>query len=396
MSIQINKRIAAVTESTTLALTAKAKQMQAQGINVIGFGAGEPDFDTPKVVRDRAIADINAGVTRYTPSSGTPELRKAICEKLKRENGVDYSPDQIIASCGAKHTLYNIFLTLLEEGDEVIVPAPYWLTYPEQIHMAGGKMVALPTGVAANYKIAPAQLASAITPRTRAFVLNSPSNPTGMVYTPDEIRDLAAVLEPHPQVAIISDEIYERLVYAGAEHLSIAAVSPAMKERTLLVNGMSKTYAMTGWRMGYCAGPKDFVAAMGNLQSHSTSNPVSFCQSASIVALNETADEVEMMRQSFDERRRLTLDRVRALPGIRCPEPLGAFYVFADVSALYPRAGVKGSMDFSARLLNEAKVVVVPGEPFGDDNSIRLSYAIARAKIEEGLDRIAKWVAALG
>ncbi len=396
MSIKINKRVAAVAESTTLAMTAKAKAMKAQGIDVIGFAAGEPDFDTPEFIRKRAINDIESGVTRYTESSGTLELRKAICAKLKRENKLDYEPNQVIVSCGAKHTLYNIFETLLEPGDEVIIPAPYWLTYPEQVHLSGGKCVYIPTGAAADYKITPKQLEAAITPKTAAFIFNSPSNPSGMVYTPDEIRALAKVLEPNPKIAIVSDEIYERLVYGGMTHLSFAAASPAMKDRTLTVNGMSKSYAMTGWRVGYCAGPRDFVDAMGRMQSHSTSNVTAFCQGASVVALNEGAAEVERMRQSFDERRKDILKRFRAIPGVKCPEPLGAFYVFADVSALYPKAGVKGSMAFCEKLLNEAKVVAVPGEPFGDDNSIRLSYAISAKLIAEGLDRITEFVKKLG
>ncbi len=396
MSLKINAKIRRVAESTTLAMTARAKAMKAQGINVIGFAAGEPDFDTPEVVRKRAIADIESGVTRYTESSGTLELRKTICAKLKRENNLDYAPEQVIVSCGGKHTLYNIFETMLEAGDEVIVPIPYWLTYPEQIHMAGGECIYIPTSAESNYKITPAQLDKAITKKTLAFLFNSPSNPSGMVYTPDEIRALAAVLERHPHVAVISDEIYERLLYGGMTHLSFAAASPAMKERTLTVNSMSKTYAMTGWRIGYCAGASDFVQAMGRMQSHSTSNPTTFCQSASIAALNEAEADVEKMRRSFDERRKDMLARVRAIPGVRCPEPLGAFYVFADVGDLYPTAKVRGSMEFCDRLLNEAQVVCVPGEPFGDDRSIRLSYAIAPKAIAEGLDRIAAFVKKLG
>lgn len=386
--IKINPRIQRVTESATLALDAKAKAMKAAGVDVIGFGAGEPDFNTPEPIRRRAEEAIEAGVTKYTPSSGTIELRKAICEKLDRENGIQYTPDQVIVSCGAKHTLYNIFLTMLEDGDEVIVPAPFWVSYTEQIMMAGGKPVILPTGPEQSFKITPRQLAEAITPRTVAFLLNSPSNPTGMVYTPDEIRALAAVLAEHPGVTIVSDEIYEKLIYGGAEHLSIASISPAIKERTLTVNGMSKTFAMTGWRVGYCAGPKEFIAAMGRLQSHSTSNPTSFCQSAAVAALRDVASEVETMRKAFDERRQYMLKRFAEIEGVNCPEPLGAFYVFPDVSALYERVGVSGSMDFCDRLLNDAKVACVPGAPFGEDRCIRLSYACSMENIKKGLDRI--------
>lgn len=394
--IKINPRIQRVTESATLALDAKAKAMKAAGVDIIGFGAGEPDFNTPEVIRRRAEADIEGGVTKYTPSSGTLDLRKAICAKLERDNGLKYSPDQIIVSCGAKHTLYNIFQTMLEEGDEVIVPAPFWLSYTEQIQMGGGRPVIVPTGAKASYKITPAQLADAITPRTVAFLMNSPSNPTGMVYTPEEIKALAEVLEDHPGVTIVSDEIYEMLVYGGAKHMSIAAASPSIKERTLTVNGMSKTYAMTGWRIGYCAGPKDFVAAMGRLQSHSTSNPTSFCQSAAVTALDDVREEIETMRRAFDERRKYIVGRFREIPGIICPEPLGAFYVFPDVSALYKKAGVKGSMDFCEKLLNEARVACVPGAPFGEDACIRLSYASSMENIKKGLDRIAEFVKKLG
>lgn len=393
--IKINPRIRNVAESLTLSLEAKAKSMKAEGIDVVSFGAGEPDFDTPSAISKRAVADITAGVTRYTVASGTVELKKAICAKLKRENGLDYTPDQIVVSSGGKHSLYNVFMTMLEDGDEVILPAPYWLTYPEQIQMAGGKVIELPAGSAANYKITPQQLEAAITPRTVGFVFNSPSNPTGMVYTPEEIRALAAVIERHPQVTVISDEIYERLIYGGIKHLSFAAASPAMKDRTITVNSMSKTYAMTGWRIGYCAGPKEFIAAVGRMQSHATSNPTTFCQSASISAFEEADADVEKMRMAFDERRQGIVKRLNAIPGVFCPEPLGAFYVFPDVSALYKKAGVAGSLGFCELLLKKALVSCVPGLPFGDDRSIRLSYATSPATIAKGLDRIEKFVAEL-
>ncbi len=394
-TIKISRRIQQVAESLTLALEAKTKALQAEGVDVVGFGAGEPDFDTPEVIRARAHADLEAGATRYTPAAGLPELKQAICEKFARDNGLAYRPDQVIVSVGAKHSLYNIFQTLLDEGDEVILPAPYWLSYPEQIRMGGGKVVAIATGADSDFKIRPEHLEAAMSPRTVAFLINSPSNPTGMVYSPEEIRALARVVEAHPDVTVISDEMYEHLVYDGARTMSFAAAA-GMFDRTITVNGMSKTYAMTGWRIGYCAGPLAVIKAMARLQSHSTSNPTTFCQTASITALREGAADAERMRQSFDARRKVMVAGLRTLPGVRCPEPLGAFYVFPDVSALYEKAGLKGSIDFCDRLLTEARVACVPGLPFGDDRCIRLSYATSKENIEKGLSRLAAWIASLG
>ncbi len=391
--MKIARRIQNVQESLTLALTAKAKAMQAEGIDVIDFGAGEPDFDTPEPIKERAIKEIRAGNTKYTPASGTPALKKAVADKLKRDQGLDYAPAQVIINCGAKHSIHNAILTLVDEGDEVIIPAPYWLSYPEMVTIAGGKSVIISAGVEHDYKITPAQLEAAITPRTTAFILNSPSNPTGMVYDKAELEALAAVLERHPQVTIISDEIYEKMIYDGQEHVSIAQLSPALKERTLLVNGMSKAYSMTGWRLGYIAGPKDAIEAIGRLQSHSTSNPVSFCMPAAITALNECEDDIKRMVAAFADRRREMVRLLNAMPGVRCPEPKGAFYVFPDVSGTFARLGVKDSVEFCSRLLAEANVSIVPGEPFGDNNCIRLSYATSMEKIKTGLERLAKFLA---
>lgn len=396
MSIPVNSKVSAVAKSMTLALGARATAMRAEGIDVVSFAAGEPDFETPEVIKRRAKADITDGVTRYTPVVGTPALRAAICAKLKRDNDLEYTPEQIIVSCGGKHTLYNIFQTLLEEGDEVIVPAPYWLSYPEQIKLGGGKCVEVSASAASGYKITPEQLEAAITDRTKAFLINSPCNPTGAAYSPDEIRAMAAVMEKHPKITIISDEIYERMTYGGTEHLSFAAAAPGMAERTLTVNGMSKTYAMTGWRIGYCAGPADFIAAMGRLQGHMTSNATAFCQSASIAGLEHAEEDVQKMKAAFDERRGLILGRLREIEGIECPEPHGAFYVFPDISALYEKAGVDGSIAFCEKLLDEKHVVAVPGKPFGDDRSMRLSYATSNEQINEGMDRLAEFVAGFG
>ncbi|MEN6625335.1 MAG: pyridoxal phosphate-dependent aminotransferase [Candidatus Sumerlaeia bacterium] len=391
--MKIARRIQNVQESLTLALTAKAKAMREEGIDVIGFGAGEPDFDTPEPIKQRAIAELNAGNTKYTPASGTPALKKSIVEKFKRDQGLEYTPAQVIVSCGAKHSLYNIFMALVDDGDEVIIPAPYWLSYPEMVTMAGGRSVFVEATVEQNFKITPEQLEAAITPRTVAFLMNSPSNPTGMIYSREELEGLARVLERHPNVAIISDEIYEKLVYDGAMHTSIAQLSPELKERTLVVNGMSKAYSMTGWRLGYVAGPLDIIKAIGRLQSHSTSNPVTFCQPAAITALDTCEGEIARMVKAFDERRREMVKRLNAMNGVRCPEPRGAFYAFPDVSDTYGRMGVSGSIQFAEKLLAEARVSVVPGAPFGEDRCIRLSYATSMDNIVKGLDRLAKFLA---
>lgn len=394
--MKIARRIQNVAPSLTLALTAKAKQMQAEGIDVISFGAGEPDFDTPEVVKQRAISELNKGNTKYTAASGTPELKKAVCAKLKRDQGLDYEPNQIIINCGAKHSLYNVFMTLVDDGDEVIIPAPFWLTYPEQVTMAGGRSVIVTAGAEQNFKITPEQLAAAITPRTVAVLINSPSNPTGMIYTRAELEGLARVLEAHPQIVVVSDDIYEKLVYPDAagkptEFVSFAQL-PGFKERTLVVNGMSKAYSMTGWRLGYTAGPKAFVTALDNMQSHSTSNPTTFCMPAAVTALEQCDGDIAMMVKAFDERRREIMRLLNAIPGVRCPEPLGAFYVFPDVSARFADKGVSGSIAFCEKLLAEARVNCVPGQPFGEDRCIRLSYACSMENTHEGLKRITEWL----
>lgn len=390
--MKIARRIQDVQDSMTLALDAKAKAMQAEGIDVLGFAAGEPDFDTPEPIKRRAIKAIESGFTRYTPASGTPDLKKAIVQKLQAEMGLAYKPAEVIVSCGAKHSLYNIFMTLVDEGDEVIIPAPYWLTYPEQVRMAGGESVIIETTLEQNFKITPAQLEAAITPRTVALIMNSPSNPTGMLYTREEMEALAEVLKKHPKVVIVSDEIYEKLIYGDQKHVSFAQLSPEFKERTLLVNGMSKSYAMTGWRIGYVAGSLDFINAMGRLQSHSTSNPTSFCMPASVTAVEECEGDIDKMREAFNERRLEMTRLLNEIPGVKCPEPMGAFYCFPDVSALYAQLGVSGSIEFCEKLLVDAKVALVPGAPFGADQCVRLSYATSMDKIREGLKRIREFL----
>jgi aspartate aminotransferase len=389
--MKIAKRIRDIEESLTLALSAKEKQMKKEGIDVVGFGAGEPDFDTPDHIKQVAIDDLKKGVTKYTPASGTLELRQAVCEKFKKENGLDYKPSEVLISCGAKHSVFNAVVALCDDDDEVIIPAPYWLTYPEQVKAAGGKSVIIETSLDNEFKMTPAQLRKAITRRTVAVILNSPSNPTGCVYTRAELEALGKIIV-EKNIMVISDEIYEKLLYDGAEHHSIAALSPELKLRTVVINGASKSYAMTGWRIGYAAGPAEVISAMAKFQSHSTSNPTSFCQNATIAAIRGSQECVEKMRRAFDERRTYMVERLNKIPGVKCATPKGAFYTFPDVSATYGKEicgkKVTGSMSFAEALLEGVKVAVVPGVSFGDDRCVRLSYATSMENIKKGLDRI--------
>jgi len=394
-------RIGRVGESVTLAVTAKARAMQAQGVDVVAFAAGEPDFDTPEHVREAGKAAIDAGQTRYTPASGTPALKKAIAGKLKRDNGLEYDPaTEILVSCGAKHVIYNLVQALCEEGDEVVIPAPYWVSYPEMARLAGAEPVFPQASSAQDFKLTPEQLAGAVTAKTKAVILNSPSNPTGAVYSPAELKALAAVLVGR-DVWVISDEIYEKLVYDGAEHASIARLEPRLKGRTLVVNGHSKSYAMTGWRIGYAAGPAAVIKAAGSLQSHSTSGPAAMCQAAALAALTEKdggAAELEAMRAEFQARRDLIVERLGAIKGISCVKPRGAFYVFPDVSGCYGRkigeVRVDGSLSFAQACLETAHVALVPGVAFGADNCVRMSFATGTELINKGLDRLAKLLGA--
>ncbi|MCX7765794.1 MAG: pyridoxal phosphate-dependent aminotransferase, partial [Candidatus Sumerlaeia bacterium] len=338
-----------------------------------------------------AIEDLKRGFTKYTPANGILELRQAVCEKLKRENNLEYTPDQVIISCGAKHVLYNAILALVDDDDEVIIPAPYWLTYPEQVKAAGGKSIFIETSINNDFKITPRQLKQAITKNTVGLILNSPSNPTGAVYNREELQAIAEIAV-EKKLFVISDEIYEHLIYDGEKHYSIASLGDEIKKLTIVVNGVSKTYSMTGWRIGYAAGPKPVITAMSNLQSHSTSNPTSFCQHAAIEALRGDQSFIQMMLKAFDERRRYMVEKLNSIKGIKCRVPKGAFYVFPDVSAFYGKKlngkVIKGSLDFADYLLEKAKVAVVPGVAFGDDRCIRLSYATGLDKIKAGLERI--------
>ncbi len=388
--MELANRVKGIKPSPTLAITAKAKQMKAEGLDVVGFGAGEPDFDTPDNIKQAAIKALNEGMTKYTPVPGTLEAKDAVIAKLKRDQGLEYARDEVILSCGAKHTLYNIFQALVQEGDEVIIPAPYWVSYPDQVILASATPVILETTEANEFVPTVEDLEKAITPKTRALVINSPSNPTGAAIGRTRLEEIAGVIKGK-DILVISDEIYEQEVYEGFEFFSIAQV-PGMKEQTMLVNGLSKAYSMTGWRIGYAAGPKEIVGAMSKIQSQSTSNPVSFCMPAVEEALNGPQDFVAMMVAEFDKRRRYIVKRVNAMDGVSCFMPKGAFYVFPNFSGLYGRSfkgkTIENSTDFADYLLSESKVAIVPGIAFGADDFARLSYATSMENIEKGLERI--------
>ncbi len=396
--MKLARRARGISPSPTLSIDTKAKEMKASGANVINFGVGEPDFDTPRHVKETAARALDAGMTKYTAVAGIIELRKAIADKLRRENGLLYETDEIIVSAGAKHSLYNAFQVLCDEGDEVILPVPYWVSYIEQIKMTGARPVLVKTTLENGFKLTPEQLREAITPRTRLLVLNSPSNPTGAVYSRAELEALARVVLDS-DVAVISDEIYEKLLYDGHEHVSIAAVHPGMKERTVVINGLSKAYAMTGWRIGYAAAPKPVAKAMTDLQSHSTSNPTSIAQAAGVAALTGSQESVCEMLAQFTQRRAYMLERLRGMPGVLCTSPGGAFYVFPYVGGLLGRSyqgiPVNSAAELAALLLEKKQVALVPGIAFGDDRYIRLSYATDLETIREGLDRIEAFLSEL-
>lgn len=395
--MDLAKRVSKIKPSPTLAIDAKAKQMKADGIDVIGFGAGEPDFDTPEHIKQAAIDALLGGMTKYTPVPGTLAAKDAIRAKLKRDQGLEYARDQIIVSCGAKHTLYNIFQVLVQEGDEVIILAPYWVSYPPQVVLAGATPVIVETTEENDFVPVLEDLERALTGRTRAIVINSPCNPTGAGYPRKCLEEIAA-LAMDRGVFVISDEIYEKTIYDGFEFFSIAQI-PGMQDHTVIVNGLSKSYSMTGWRIGYAAGPAPLVGAMTRVQSQSTSNPVSFCMPAVEAALNGPQDFVSEMVARFDERRRYILDRLRAMEGVSCFTPKGAFYAFPNFSGLYGRSyrgkAIENSTDLADYFLEEARVALVPGIAFGADNFARLSYATGMENIEKGMDRIEKGTLAL-
>ncbi|MBG1266822.1 pyridoxal phosphate-dependent aminotransferase [Nostoc sp. WHI] len=384
--MKLAARVSQVTPSLTLAIAAKAKALKAEGIDVCSFSAGEPDFDTPAHIKAAAVKALDEGKTKYGAAAGEPKLREAIARKLKIDNGLDYKSENVIVTNGGKHSLYNLMVALIDPGDEVIIPAPYWLSYPEMVTLVSGVPVIVSTDATTGYKITPEQLRKAITPKTKLFILNSPSNPTGMVYTPDEIKALAQVVID-ADIFVVSDEIYEKILYDGAEHISIGSLGKEIFDRTLISSGFAKAYSMTGWRLGYLAGPVEIIKAASTIQGHSTSNVCTFAQYGAIAALQSSQDCVEEMRQAFAKRRHVMLDRLNAIPGLSTAKPDGAFYLFPDIS----KTNLK-SLEFCDALLEQHQVAVIPGIAFGADDNIRLSYATDMATIEKGMDRLEKFV----
>ncbi len=389
------ERVTRMEHSPTLRIAALAGRMKAEGLDVLDFSVGQPDFPTPDVAKEAGKRAIDANRTGYTISEGIVELRTAIADKLLRDNGLDYPPEDIIVSPGAKAGLYFLAMTLFQPGDEVLIPSPYWVSYPEQVNLADATPVFVPAAEAGGFKLTPEELAAAVTPRTKAVILNYPSNPTGACYDAAELAALAQVCLEH-DLLVISDEIYEKLLYDGRIFTSIASLGPEIKARTVVVNGMSKSYSMTGWRLGYAAGPHDIIDGMAKVQSHSTSNPTSIAQWAGLEALRSAGDDVERMRQEFEVRRNLIIRRLGAIPGIACAPPAGAFYAFPNVSACFSGGRVTSALDLAGYLLEEARVAVVPGEAFGSPHHIRLSYACSLAQIEEGMDRLTTALESLG
>lgn len=388
-TLKLADRVSRVTPSMTLAITAKGKAMKAEGFDVCSFSAGEPDFDTPAHIKEAAKRALDEGKTRYGPAAGEPGLRQAIADKLQRDNALCYGPSNIIVTNGGKHSLYGLVMALIEAGDEVIIPAPYWVSYPEMVQLAGGTPVIVPTTLEAGYKISPEQLRQAITPKTKLFILNSPSNPTGMVYSPEEIKALAQVVVD-ADIWVVSDEIYEKILYDGATHLSIGAASPEAYNHTIVSNGFAKGYSMTGWRVGYLAGPEPLIKAVTTIQSHATSNVCTFAQYGAIAALEGPQDCVETMRQAFAQRREAIVKRTREIPGLTCAEPQGAFYLYIDISQLN-----MPSLDFCNKFLEEKYVATIPGIAFGTEGTIRISYATDMDTIMKGMDRLEGFVRSL-
>jgi len=380
--MEISERAAQLTPSLTLSIDSKAKAMKAEGIDVCGFGAGEPDFDTPEHIKAAAIEALQAGFTKYTPSAGIPELRAAIAEKLAGDNGLTYRPGQVVVSNGAKHSCYNAILATCQPGDEVVIPAPYWVSYPDMVRLVGAEPVIVPTMERNNWKMRPEDFENAMTPRTKMLIMNTPCNPTGSVYTREELEAIVEVASGE-DIYILSDEIYEKLVYDDAKHVSIASLSKEAYDLTITVNGFSKSYAMTGWRLGYLAAPEAVAKAVDSIQSHTTANPSSFSQRGALAALKGDQQAVSDMREEFDMRRNYMIDRLSKIPNVTAVKPQGAFYVLLNVSQL----GLT-SQNFADRLLSKANVAVVPGAAFGDDRTIRLSYATSIDIIKKGLDRL--------
>lgn len=396
--MKLSARANRIQPSATLAITAKEKALKAQGVDVVGFGAGEPDFDSPDYVKEAAVEAIKKGYTKYTPVGGIDQLKDAIIERMKQDYGFGYEKAELVVSCGAKHTLFNLTQAIIESGDEVIIPAPYWVSYPEQVTFAEGTPVILETREEDGFRIDPDELKKLITPKTKALVLNYPSNPTGVTYSEAELRAIVDVAMA-AGITIISDEIYDKIIYDGAKHTPVASLGEDVKKATILVNGASKTYSMTGWRIGFAAGDKDVIKAMANIQGQSTSNPTSIAQWAAVSAYASPQDLITQRTAEFEKRKNYIVDRLNSIPGIKCVSPKGAFYAFPNVSACYGKSfngkAIGSSLDFTGFLLDEAKVAVVPGDSFGADSNVRISFATSMENIVKGMDRIEEAVAKL-
>ena len=400
MSIKIARRMEAIQPSLTLAITAKAKQLKAEGKDIISFGAGEPDFDTPQHIKEGAISAMKAGQTKYTPVGGSPAMKEAIISKFKRDNGLDFTVKEVMASNGGKHILYNLFMATLNSGDEVIIPTPYWVSYPDQVKLAEGKPVYLDCDVKEEYLLKPEKLEKMITPKTKMLILNSPSNPTGVCYSKEELEALLEVLEKYPDIIIVSDDIYEHILYDGLAFWNVLMLKPEWKERCFLVNGVSKAYSMTGWRIGYCAGPASIISVMEKIQGQATSNPSSISQAAAIAALEGKQDCVKEILDAFSKRRDIVYNALQKLSFVSTILPKGAFYIFPDISAVYQtkkfqdlaskNKDIALSQLFCSYLLEHYNVAAVPGVAFGNDNAIRISYAVSKEQLKEGLVRIEK------
>jgi aspartate aminotransferase len=396
---KLAERTLGIKPSVTLAIAAKAGKLRAEGVDVVNFSAGEPDFDTPERIKAAAVDALRKGMTKYTDVKGIEPLREAIAEKYLRDHGLSYRKDEVLVSCGAKHSVYNIMQAVVDPGDEVLIPAPYWVSYSDMALLAGGVSKIIPTTEATSFRITPEQLAAALTRRTRVFILNSPCNPTGATYNRDELLAISRILEKH-DCLVLADDIYEKIVYENFQVYNLVALSPRLRERAIIVNGVSKTYAMTGWRIGYALAPGDVISAAAKIQSQSTSNPTSIAQAAALEALRGPQDEVVMMVQEFEKRRNVIVDRLNSITGIKCLKPQGAFYVFPNISGLFGKMSndkkLASPCDVADYLLGEAKVAVVPGEDFGSKEHIRFSYATSLEDIEKGCRRIQKAVEKLG
>ncbi len=389
--MKLAKRVSVLSPSPTLAITAKANELKRQGVDVVGLGAGEPDFNTPLHIIEAAEKAMREGRTKYTATAGIPELIQAIREKFERDNNLSYGPKQILVTNGGKHALFNLFMALLDPGDEVIIPIPYWVSYPEMVKVADGVPVYIEGPESNEFKITADQVKAAITPRTRALIINSPSNPTGSLYTRKELEEIADVCLTH-NVLMVSDEIYEKLIYDGQEHISVANLSKETYENTIIINGMSKPYSMTGWRMGYAAGNQELIQAMVDLSSHSTSNPTSFAQYGAVAALTGTQEPLEMMKKEFVKRRDRVVELLNQIEGISCLKPQGAFYVFPNVTEAMKKMGYTDVDQWSEALLEQEKVALIPGSGFGAPNNVRISYAASMEQLEKGIERIKRFV----